>query len=122
MNDDVVALAAGRFLSYDVMWLEAALRLLDEDTGTDVGNKFRQRAMFHLNRRLERELRERPIFDSEQAVMAVLKDTARALQSAGADLEAAARALKDRGVGLMANRMHEASKRAFAAAEGLVPS
>jgi len=102
--------------------VEAILILKDfsADPVMSIGDRWRARALYHLEQRLDRELRERPRLDTEQAALAMVHSVARELQTAGHALLTAARRMKDKGDAVGASRTHKAALRALRNAQALL--
>lgn len=102
--------------------VEALLILKDfsPDPVMGLGDRWRARAVYHLEQKLDRELRERPRLDTDQAALAMVKGVARELQVAGQALAGAAKRMKDKGDAVGASQTHQAAMRALEAAHALL--
>jgi len=103
---------------------DAAIQLLQEcllQVDSVVGERWVHRAQEHLQRKLDRQFRDRPAVDSEQAAMVMIRGVAEELNAAAGALFAAAEALKSSGATpYKASQAYQAAQRAKRAALELV--
>jgi len=102
--------------------VEAILILKDfsADPVMSLGDRWRARAIHHLEEKLDREFRERPRLDTEQAALAMVHGVARELHTAGKALLAAAKRMKDKADAVGASQTHQAAQRALRNAQALL--
>lgn len=81
--------------------------------------QFLERTRRRLCQQLDRRFRDRPVIDSEQAALNILRGAGDELTAAATALAEAAAALRGAGQGFRASQAHQAAQRAARAAQEL---